>query len=218
MVIVVEQIERARIRPDDRKNILRLGRIRNAIHEPSNFPQLRETALVCGVAIDHVLAQYARRPSAELDGALRFHAIGDRNDDVEAERLLFARDTRTTPGLNSRDFRARRLAVGFPFFIHVSNMSRDFCFVSSKKGGHLAFGEPNRILDEFDVELNFAIFRFKQHDFVSHIAPTRSSSTSIIFSQSSIRGKRRSAHCGIAASQRMAQKIATIAPSSREGL
>ena len=135
-------------------------------------------------------------------------------------------------------------------------MSRDFCFVSSKKGGHLAFGEPNRILDEFNVELNFAIFRFKQHDFVSHIAPTRSSSTSIIFSQSSIRGKKRSAHCGIAAfaeslpagaaygnrfptqtlacrnkrsslqrkdsplaaSQRMAQKIATIAPSSREGL
>ena len=91
------------------------------------------------------------------------------------------------------------LAIGFPFFIHVGNMSCDLCFVSPKKSGHLAFGEPNRILDEFGAELNFAIFRFKQHDFMSHIAPARPSSTAIIFSQSSIRGKKHSAHCGIAA-------------------
>ena len=70
-----------------------------------------------------------------------------------------------------RKLRTRRLAVGFPFFIHVRNMPCDFRFALSEKGGHLVFGKPNRTPDELDVELNFAVFRFEQHHLVFHIAP-----------------------------------------------
>ena len=112
------------------------------------------------MSLQDVTAQHVGRPAAELDTALRLHAVAHGDDNVEAvvgNRTLL-------PG----NMQILYITAFYQLFLfeHIIDVARDDCLCPLEELTHLFSGEPNSLTIQVDRERDLPVRGGEQNDVV----------------------------------------------------
>lgn len=169
VVIGVQKVKRRRIRLYDIQDLFRVQSVRHALHHLDGLSELTQTHFVDSRALEQIVPEHGRRPSAKLDASLRLHAIANRNHDVEVveEDILELRPPfhRTvTSGMCK--ICTYHFLIDFTFLYRISDMPPDNRPIFPEQVCHLSLREPDGLALQRHGQADLSVFRLEQHKLV----------------------------------------------------